>query len=79
MNILHMKYAVEVAKAGSLNKASETLLGVYIWKELLKSETKEEYELYAGALLAARKWGRNVNKSKKHVSEEKFLKERYNK
>ena len=26
MNILHMKYAVEVAKAGSLNKASETLL-----------------------------------------------------
>ncbi len=26
MNILHMKYAVEVAKAGSLNKASENLL-----------------------------------------------------
>ena len=26
MNILHMKYAVEVAKAGSLNKASERLL-----------------------------------------------------
>ena len=26
MNILHMKYAVEVAKAGSLNKASEVLL-----------------------------------------------------
>ena len=26
LNILHMKYAVEVAKAGSLNKASETLL-----------------------------------------------------
>ena len=26
MNILHMKYAVEVAKIGSLNKASETLL-----------------------------------------------------
>ncbi|MBE7030700.1 MAG: LysR family transcriptional regulator [Ruminococcaceae bacterium] len=26
MNILHMKYAVEVAKAGSLNKASKTLL-----------------------------------------------------
>ena len=26
MNILHMKYAVEVAKLGSLNKASETLL-----------------------------------------------------
>jgi len=26
MNILHMKYAVEVAKAGSLGKASETLL-----------------------------------------------------
>ncbi len=26
MNILHMKYALEVAKAGSLNKASETLL-----------------------------------------------------
>ena len=26
MNILHMKYAVEVAKVGSLNKASETLL-----------------------------------------------------
>lgn len=26
MNILHMKYAVEVARAGSLNKASETLL-----------------------------------------------------
>ncbi len=26
MNILHMKYAVEVAKAGSLNKASELLL-----------------------------------------------------
>jgi len=26
MNILHVKYAVEVAKAGSLNKASETLL-----------------------------------------------------
>ena len=25
MNILHMKYAVEVAKAGSLNKAAETL------------------------------------------------------
>ena len=25
VNILHMKYAVEVAKAGSLNKASETL------------------------------------------------------
>ena len=26
MNIMHMKYAVEVAKVGSLNKASETLL-----------------------------------------------------
>lgn len=26
MNILHMKYAVEIAKAGSINKASETLL-----------------------------------------------------
>lgn len=26
MNITHMKYALEVAKAGSLNKASETLL-----------------------------------------------------
>ena len=26
MNILHMKYAVEVAKAGSINKASEVLL-----------------------------------------------------
>ncbi len=26
MNILHMKYAVEVANAGSINKASETLL-----------------------------------------------------
>ena len=26
MNLLHMKYALEVAKAGSLNKASETLL-----------------------------------------------------
>ena len=26
LNILHMKYAVEVAKAGSLNKAAETLL-----------------------------------------------------
>ncbi len=26
MNLLHMKYAVEVAKAGSINKASETLL-----------------------------------------------------
>ena len=26
MNILHMKYAVEVAKTGSINKASETLL-----------------------------------------------------
>ena len=26
MNILHMKYAVEVAKLGSLNKAAETLL-----------------------------------------------------
>ena len=26
MNILHMKYAMEVAKAGSLNKASKTLL-----------------------------------------------------
>ncbi len=26
MNILHMKYAVEVAKAGSINKASENLL-----------------------------------------------------
>ena len=26
VNILHMKYAVEVAKAGSLNKAAETLL-----------------------------------------------------
>ena len=26
MNILHMKYAVEVAKAGTLSKASETLL-----------------------------------------------------
>ena len=26
MNILHIKYAVEVAKAGSLNKASQTLL-----------------------------------------------------
>ena len=25
MNILHMKYAVEVAKVGSLNKAAETL------------------------------------------------------
>ena len=26
MNILHIKYAVEVAKAGSLNKAAEKLL-----------------------------------------------------
>ena len=26
MNILHMKYAVEVAKLGSLNKAAETLI-----------------------------------------------------
>ena len=26
MNVMHMKYAVEVAKAGSLSKASETLL-----------------------------------------------------
>lgn len=26
MNILHMKYAVEIAKVGSINKASETLL-----------------------------------------------------
>ena len=26
MNLLHMKYAVEVAKAGSLSKASEVLL-----------------------------------------------------
>ena len=26
VNILHMKYAVEVAKVGSLNKAAETLL-----------------------------------------------------
>ena len=26
MNILHMKYAVEVAKVGSLNKAAETLM-----------------------------------------------------
>ena len=26
MNVLHMKYAVEVAKKGSLNKAAETLL-----------------------------------------------------
>ena len=26
MNILHMKYAVEVAKLGSLNKAAEALL-----------------------------------------------------
>lgn len=26
MNILHMKYAVEVANVGSINKASETLL-----------------------------------------------------
>ena len=25
MNILHMKYAVEVAKAGSINKAAESL------------------------------------------------------
>ena len=25
MNILHMKYAVEVAKVGSLNKAAESL------------------------------------------------------
>lgn len=25
MNILHMKYAIEVAKAGSINKASEEL------------------------------------------------------
>ena len=26
MNILHMKYAIEIAKAGSINKASEVLL-----------------------------------------------------
>ena len=26
MNVIHMKYAVEIAKAGSINKASETLL-----------------------------------------------------
>ena len=26
MNILHMKYALEVAKCGSINKAAETLL-----------------------------------------------------
>lgn len=26
MNILHMKYAVEVAKCGSINKAAEILL-----------------------------------------------------
>ena len=25
MNVLHMKYAVEVAKAGSINKAAEVL------------------------------------------------------
>ena len=26
MNILHMKYAVEVAKLGSFNKAADTLM-----------------------------------------------------
>ena len=26
MNILHLKYAVEVAKTGSINKAADTLL-----------------------------------------------------
>ena len=26
MNLLHMKYALEVAKAGSVNKAAEELL-----------------------------------------------------
>ena len=26
MNVIHMKYAVEVAKVGSINKASESLL-----------------------------------------------------
>ena len=31
MNILHMKYAVEVARLGSLNKAAETLkIKIYI-------------------------------------------------
>ena len=32
MNILHMKYAVEVARAGSLNRAAENL---YVPMELL--------------------------------------------
>ncbi|MBQ8332397.1 MAG: LysR family transcriptional regulator [Clostridia bacterium] len=43
MNILHMKYAVEVAKSGSLNKASEVLL---IAQPNLSRSIKElEYDL----------------------------------
>ena len=45
MNILHMKYAVEVARLGSLNKAAETLMIAQpnisrSIKELLENEYK---------------------------------------
>ena len=42
-------------------------------------ETREEYELYAGALLAAKRWGEKIDRETKRVSNERFLKEKYNK
>jgi hypothetical protein len=36
-------------------------------------ETKEEYELYAGALLAAKKWGEKVDKQNKKNSNKSVL------
>ena len=42
-------------------------------------ETREEYELYAGALLAAKRWGEKIDRENKRINNERFLKEKYNK
>ena len=58
MNILHMKYAVEVARLGSLNKASESLM---IAQPNISRSIKElEADI---ALLEGRLAGRSVRKA----------------
>lgn len=40
-------------------------------------ETKEEYELYAGALLAAKKWGEKVDNQNKEYKKKNRLTNNY--
>ena len=40
-------------------------------------ETKEEYELYAGALLAAKKWGEKVDNQNKEYRKKNRLTNKY--